>query len=373
MTPEEKKNKKEAATNSAQPSYTTSEKLYEEAVNYPSFDYNAAWNSYKNGGKPLVDALMSAYKKPEQPITPERAKKIKFASALTDSFATLAELFAHGQGAHIRNRQGNANQRLTNQRVEQLQDKYARDLERYNMLAANAEREGFNNYLRGYMNDNNMKRKSLFLRAEQVAKREQEAARQAARAAEYQRKREDKAADMATKFKHDLALIRARASYKNSGGRGTGDKGLNGIFLNAHERDMRAQTDALGRRVVPIELNKEQIRGYANTAKTDQQFLDANPQAFVDTFDPLTGKVIKGLTRDENLAWMYAQWLYDKQFAPTAAGAPHPPLPSYDSSGLKWGIRSPMPERANAQKATPVPTNSGKSNNGKSKFNHAPY
>ena len=316
---------------------------------------------------------MSAYKKPEQPITPERAKKIKFASALTDSFATLAELFAHGQGAHIRNRQGNVNQRLTNQRMEQLQDKYAREMQRYNMLAANAEREGFNHYLRGYMNANNMKRKSLFLRAEQAAKREQEAARQAARAAEYRRKREDKAADMATKFKHDLALIRARASYKNSGGRGkgSGKDDWSGFYLNAHESDARAQTDALGRKVIPIELNRDEIRSYANTAKTNKEFMEAyKDKVYVERYDPIAQKMVPAYTKDENVAWMYAQSLYDKQFAPTAAGAT---TPSYDTSGLRWGVGSPMPERSNAPKATPVATHSGKSNNGKSKFNHAPY
>lgn len=107
-------------------------------------DYNKAWGEYKNGEKPLLDALMSNYTKPVQQITAEQAKKAKFGSAMTDTFTSIAEMFAHGQGARVRNRDGKSNVQTTNEKLKALDDEYEAKMQNYGGVRANAELQDFN-------------------------------------------------------------------------------------------------------------------------------------------------------------------------------------------------------------------------------------
>jgi hypothetical protein len=66
------------------------------------------------------------------PTDPEQAKRAKFAAALTDGLSSLVEMFAHGQGAYVRNREGETSSQTTNARLRELQEKYERELRRVN-------------------------------------------------------------------------------------------------------------------------------------------------------------------------------------------------------------------------------------------------
>ena len=115
----------------------------------PSFDFDGFVNSYKSGDKPFVEALMTAYQKPEPPITPEQEKKARTASAITDSLTTLADILGHTHGVKIRDKKGEkTSTQQTNARIEALKDKYEQDMLRYNALQAGAIREDFLNQLR---------------------------------------------------------------------------------------------------------------------------------------------------------------------------------------------------------------------------------
>ena len=81
---------------------TTQTTIQQEDEYIPEFDYQKAIEDYKTGQKPILDAIMSNYKKPEQQIDPEQEKKAKFGAALTDTFSSMAEMFQHGQGVQGR-------------------------------------------------------------------------------------------------------------------------------------------------------------------------------------------------------------------------------------------------------------------------------
>ena len=292
----------------------TYEEMLNEYEQIPSFDYNSFRENWKKGQKPMMEALMGAYQKPEVKVTPEQAKRAKNASAISDAFSSLAEIVTLAQGGAVRNRGGQSSQKNTNDRLQALQDKYEQDMIRYNTLRGNAEMQDFQQQLKAAMAADGQKRKNILLRAEYAKQLEAEARKAAAEEAKYLRTKKDKAEAAALKHKNDLSLIRERARYKSSGGGGGGKDTFSGLFLNAHPNDPNSVVDQLGRKVVPVNLSKQQISGYANSAKSDASFLQNYPHAYVDTFDPLTGKVVKGLTNDNNLAWMYAQYLYDQGF-----------------------------------------------------------
>lgn len=128
------------------PEELTYEQQYEQSVNDP-FDYARAMEEYKVGKKPLLDAIMSNYKKPEPQITPEQEKRAKFGAALTDTFGSLAEMFAHGQGALVRNRETPSNTETTNARLQAIKDKYENDMLQYGATKSNAELQDLNMYL----------------------------------------------------------------------------------------------------------------------------------------------------------------------------------------------------------------------------------
>ncbi|NDV46105.1 hypothetical protein D0T49_03495 [Paludibacter sp. 221] len=178
-------------------SYNQYEQQIEEM---PAFNYNQFVSDWKEGGKPIVEAIMSNYSKPEPQITPEQEKRAKFASALTDSFSSLAEMFAHGQGAHIRNREGNTSSQTTNARLDAIRDKYNNDLTRYQTMRGNAEMQDFNQMLKAAMDARGEKRQWLMYKDRQT---QEEIARE--------QDRQDKLNYQKKAFDNEVKLIKERA------------------------------------------------------------------------------------------------------------------------------------------------------------------
>ena len=308
----------------------------------PAFNRQQAFEEWQGGKKPLLDALMSNYTPPEKMITPEQAKKARFGAAMTDTFGTLAEIFAHSRGANIKQRGGQSSQQVTNDRLMQMQEKYEDDLLRYNAALGDAQAKDFAAHLQDAIRSREEQREVLSGRADRAWQREQAENKMIQDQAKYERDRRDKRYDDEAKLVRDLRLAREKSRLSNdkAAGQNTG-----GIFLNAHPSDPNATTDSMGRRVIPFQLTKEQIAGYANTAKSDQAFLASTPHAYVDGFDPYTQRVVKGLTNDNNLAWMYAQYLYDRQFKQPVN------LPRLDFGGMGTGWNPQLP-------SSPTNTNS---------------
>lgn len=148
--------------------------------NTPYFDREKALQEWKDGGKPLVDAIMSNYKKPTPELTPEQENKARFASSLTDSLTSLAEMFGHGQGARIRNREGKSNTQSTNERLQQLRDKYEKDQLRYNQAMNDATLMDMRDYLKNKQENLGAERSHLLYKHKDALSRE--AAEAAARA-----------------------------------------------------------------------------------------------------------------------------------------------------------------------------------------------
>ncbi len=113
----------------------------------PEFDYQQAMDDYKTGQKPILDAIMKNYRKPELPIDPEQEKKAKFGAALSDTFSSLAQMFQHGQGGIVQKREMPSATQTTNARLQAIKDKYDRDMIQYGAVKSNAELQDLNMFL----------------------------------------------------------------------------------------------------------------------------------------------------------------------------------------------------------------------------------
>lgn len=152
------------------------EQSYQQQIdNLPIFDYDGFSKKYQSGEKPLVEALMGGYVKPEKRITPEQEKKAKRAAALSDGLVSLAEIFAHGTGSHVRDRSGQkTSQQQTRDRLDELTDKYKQDMLRYNAAYGNANSQDFLQQLRAETNRHQEQRQGMVLKADD-ARRQAEA------------------------------------------------------------------------------------------------------------------------------------------------------------------------------------------------------
>lgn len=154
------------------------EQSYQQQIdNLPTFDYDGFSKKYQSGEKPLLEALMGGYVKPEQRITPEQEKKAKRAAALSDGLVSLAEIFAHASGTNVRDRsRQKTSQQQTRDRIDEMTDKYKQDMLRYNSAYMNAQNQDFANQLRFETNKHQENRQGMLLKADDV--RRQSEARQ---------------------------------------------------------------------------------------------------------------------------------------------------------------------------------------------------
>ena len=202
----------------------TAQEIYDrQLLQDDPFDYNKAMDEYKGGRKPLLDAIMSNYKKPEKQINPEQEKKAKYGAALSDTFGSLAQMFAHGQGARVQRNQGANSTEKTNARLQAIRDKYEQDLTQYQTIKGNAAVQDLNMHLANAKEASGKKRQYLLYRAKQAA--EEDKATQ---------KRQQEKEDIATKFDQEKELVKLRrtgivkkgtSSSTGSPSTGSGTKG----------------------------------------------------------------------------------------------------------------------------------------------------
>ena len=112
---------------------------------------------------------MSNYKKPEPQINPEQEKKAKYGAALSDTFSSLAQMLAHGQGARVQRKQGASSTEKTNARLQAIRDKYEQDLTQYQTIKGNAAVQDLNMHLANAKEASGKKRQYLLYRAKQAA------------------------------------------------------------------------------------------------------------------------------------------------------------------------------------------------------------
>ncbi len=298
-------------------------------------DYNKAWQEYQSGEKPILHAIMSNYTPPVPEITPEQAQKAKFGSALTDTFSSLAEMFAHGQGARVRNREGASNTQMTNARIKGMNDAYDQKMQQYNGTKANAELQDFNRKLSTDQYNENLKRTFYLNKQQQEAKAAAIARQTAKDNADLELKKQGLGIQSATQKateqhnRNTESLERQKIDKEN-------ENKFSGVVINAHPSDNTAQTDASGRKVVSIPMNKQQIQGMANTAKNDQVFMKNHPELLIDKPD-MFGIPHKGLTSDNEIAWTYAQEQYNNRFAPPKQAAAAPSVVQWKVPAIQGG------------------------------------
>ena len=200
----------------------TSEELYKQASELPSFNREKAYAEWQSGQKPFLEAVMNNYERPVQQITPEQEKKIKFASAITDSMTSLAELFGHGQGARIKPRSVPSNQLTTNQRLEAFRKKFEDDTARYDDRRMNAGMMDFQDYVRQAQEARGEKRQSILLDAQRAEAAEQRATQRAQKLEDEARLRKQEKEDYSWKMElndqYDKKQVARRKTYSGGGG-----------------------------------------------------------------------------------------------------------------------------------------------------------
>lgn len=207
---------------------TTTTTIQEEEEKYgPTFDYAKAMDEYKVGQKPILDAIMSNYKKPEPEIDPEQARKAKFGAAMTDTFGSLAEMFAHGQGALVQKRDTPSSTQTTNAKLQALKDKYDKDMLQYGATKSNAELQDLNMYLQNARDAAGKKREySLY-----KAKAAQEAEKERLRAMEKAEDRKIKAKQHADNLRLGYAKLKDEEEDKIK---------TVPVFINNKQQEFRA-------------------------------------------------------------------------------------------------------------------------------------
>lgn len=120
---------------------------YDETVHEkPTYDYKFDMEDYKKQSAPLIEYLSQGYKKPEPEITPEQAKRAKFASSITDSLSLLAQMYTAGRGAYTRPDTSPGSTNVTQQRLDKLRDDYMKRQMVYEGQMANVNQTALNMY-----------------------------------------------------------------------------------------------------------------------------------------------------------------------------------------------------------------------------------
>ena len=248
----------------------TAQEIYDQQLLQDDpFDYNKAMDEYKGGRKPLLDAIMSNYKKPEKQINPEQEKKAKYGAALSDTFGSLAQMFAHGQGARVQRNQGANSTEKTNARLQAIRDKYEQDLTQYQTIKGNAAVQDLNMHLSTAKEASGKKRQYLLYRAKQAA--EEDKATQ---------KRQQEKEDIATKFDQEKELVKLRRtgivkkSISSSTGSPSTGSGTKGTINPADAVEANIQAEQIDKEwLVKTGYMKKQTKADPRTRKSTTTYV----------------------------------------------------------------------------------------------------
>ena len=228
-------------TDNASSSMSRYQQAMQEVEQQEPFDPNKVYEQWQTSKKPILDIIMAGQKKPEPTLTPEDEQKARFGSALGDTFGSLAEMFAHGQGARVRNREGKSSVQNTNERLQALRDKYDAADATYRGVEANANLQDFTGYLSNAMKARNEKREFKLNVAAQEAKQaelERQAQLLAAKQAAEDKRHADKIAEDARQFDENNKLNKKRFSLDFE--KAQKEKVIP-IFLKGKEREFPAK------------------------------------------------------------------------------------------------------------------------------------
>ena len=244
----------------------TAQEIYDQQLLQDDpFDYNKAMDEYKGGRKPLLDAIMSNYKKPEKQINPEQEKKAKYGAALSDTFGSLAQMFAHGQGARVQRNQGANSTEKTNARLQAIRDKYEQDLTQYQTIKGNAAVQDLNMHLANAKEASGKKRQYLLYRAKQAAEE-----------AENDKKRQQEKEDIATKFDQskELAMLKAGLVKKRSSSTGSTSTGSGTKVNPADAVEANIQAEQIDKEwLVKTGYMKKQTKADPRTRKSTTTYV----------------------------------------------------------------------------------------------------
>ena len=244
----------------------TAQEIYDQQLLQDDpFDYNKAMDEYKGGRKPLLDAIMSNYKKPEKQINPEQEKKARYGAALSDTFGSLAQMFAHGQGARVQRNQGASSTEKTNARLQAIRDKYEQDLTQYQTIKGNAAVQDLNMHLSTAKEASGKKRQYLLYRAKQAAEE-----------AENDKKRQQEKEDIATKFDQskELAMLKAGLVKKRSSSTGSPSTGAGTKVNPADAVEANIQAEKIDKEwLVKTGYMKKQTKADPRTRKSTTTYV----------------------------------------------------------------------------------------------------
>ncbi len=220
---------------------TPLEKYEEQLLQDDQFDYNKAMQEYKEAKKPLLNAIISNYKQPVPQISPEQEKKARYGAALSDTFSSLAQMFAHGQGAQVQRNQNKTSAQLTNARLQSIRDKYNNDLTRYQAIKGNAAIQDLNMYLSNARHAGDKKREYVLYKAKQAAT-ESEAEKKRLQTIENDKRKFEQSKQL---LNYKAGLVNKTAGTGRSTGTGTKTSISPTEAVNATERAEKINKDWL--------------------------------------------------------------------------------------------------------------------------------
>ncbi|MDR2684863.1 MAG: hypothetical protein LBB53_05745 [Prevotellaceae bacterium] len=128
--------------------------------NFSPYSYKQSDFDADAPNNPLLQ-LARSYQPPKPALTPQQENAARMASALGDSLAMIAELFASGRGAYIRDRDPNTNQKTTNEKIKEYQDKFNADKNKYDSMQADLNMRGLDFFINRKSREDEAQRQKL--------------------------------------------------------------------------------------------------------------------------------------------------------------------------------------------------------------------
>lgn len=286
----------------------------------------------------------------------------RIAAGVADGASMLAQLFAAGRGAHVRERDNFALDRVTDQEREEMNR--FRDLsQRYNDGLFQARLKDFQQAWADYQAGRKgiqdvltTKQRLDQLSGQHGDKMQYNYDKLASDQANEDREFEQKVKAQESLDRHRRSLeAQGWARTQDSRDRtaayvkkmGSGSGGYQMIFP-ANERDADAQQDQFGNKLRTFQMSKGHIDQYVREALSDTNFLSRNPQ--FNREPGLLGEPPKAFTEKErvDIAAAYLQESYNQQFKEDL------PSPSYDIPPVDWGYSGWEPELSEEDEEFPV-------------------
>jgi hypothetical protein len=265
---------------------------------------------------PYLENFYKSTVKAPTPISERGMENARLASGIGEGLQSLGEILGASQGARVANRDfSNSPIAQQSRNEKEVRNTYDQKESAYNNGLLNAKIGDYSQGLQTKAHNRALIQKSI--QDYKATKLQNAKDRQALELKLIDLGYKKDAIDLQLKrFDEEKRSNRAKEAidWKRASADKT-DK-FNGIVINAHPSDKKAQTDATGNKVIAYQMTKPEIQNLAAQAQRDKQFMSDNSDYVMVDKPGFMGQPTKGITTDEELARMYMQYKYNKENEP---------------------------------------------------------